>query len=232
MKLFTVLILALTSSVAHAQTFHYPVIKSNAPRLTDFVPAGWEIFNQATGDLNKDGLVDAALVLEKSTGNGKAHGQGSTDLGPPRMLVVLLKSPTNKGYAVSVQSNSFIPSHDDPETDDPFAGLAIARGVLKIGFQYNRSDSHDDISTSAYKFRYDGHQFVLIGADIDITGRMSFTFQKFSYNFLNRKGVFTTGPLGDEADETLTKTVRLPAPKTLTTFTKPGTWLISEDFSL
>ena len=94
---------------------------------------------------------------------------------------------------------------------------------MKIDFQYNRSDSHDDISTSAYKFRCYGRYFVLISADVSITGRMSFTFQKYSYNFLTRKGMLTTGHLGEAADKTLTRTLVLPVPKTLGTFAKPST---------
>lgn len=232
MKLVFALCLAFLTSAAYAQQFQYPAIKRNAQDLTDFVPPGWEIRDGTTGDLNKDGLADKALVLERSTGNGATNEQDSTASAVPRMLVVLFKLPGNQGYALSAQSNSFILTHDDPETDDPFVVIFIAGGILQIDFQYNRSDSHDDLSTSAYKFRYDGRHFVLIGADISITGRMSFTFQKYSYNFLTRKGVFTTGDLGEAADKTLTKTLALPVPKTLDTFAQPGTWMLDENFFL
>ncbi|TPG63731.1 hypothetical protein EAH73_16930 [Hymenobacter nivis] len=210
----------------------YPAIKRTAQQLINFVPPGWEIRDGTTGDLNKDGLADKALVLERSAGKGATNAQDLTASTVPRMLVVLFKLPGNQGYALGAQSNSFILLHDDPEADDPFASISIARGVLKIDFQYNRPDSHDDISTSAYKFRYDGQHFVLIGADLSITGRMSFTFQAYSYNFLTRKGVFTTGALGEVADKTLTKTLKLPLPRTLDTFAQPGTWVLNENFAL
>jgi len=226
MKLTFVLAISWFTSAACAQQVQYPVIKRQAQQYTQFVPPGWEIIDGNKGDLNKDGRPDEVLVLERRPRKGRPA------LGQPRMLLVLFKLPGSPGYTLGAQSNSFILTHDDPETDEPLAGISITRGVVKIDFQYNRSDSHDDLSASAYKFRYDGRQFVLIGADIDITGRMSFTFQKYSYNFLTRKGVFTKGPLGEEADKTLTKTVVLPAPKTLATFAKPGTWTINEDFSL
>lgn len=226
MKLTIALLLVFLTNTAHAQGFSYPVIKRSAQQRANFVPPGWEMLGETTGDLNKDGLADAVLVLERSTRKGK------TDPALPRMLVVLFRLPGNQGYVLNAQSNSFILLHDDPETDEPLADISIVRGVLKIDFQYNRSDSHDDLSTSAYKFRYDGRQFVLIGADISITGRMSFTFRQYSYNFLTRKGVSTTGDLGGEADPTLTKTLVLPVPKTLGTFAKPGTWTLNEDFFL
>ncbi|MCI1185972.1 hypothetical protein MON38_00965 [Hymenobacter sp. DH14] len=225
-KLGFALAIGFLASAACAQQAQYPAVKPKAQQVGGFVPPGWEIRDGATGDLNKDGLADEALVLERSARKGKP------DSVLPRMLVVLFKLPANQGYTLSAQSNSFILTHDDPETDEPLAGISITRGVLKIDFQYNRSDSHDDLSTSAYKFRYNGRQFVLIGADISITGRMSFTFQKYSYNFLTRKGVFTTGPLGEDADPTLTRTLALPVPKTLDTFVKPGTWLLDENFFL
>lgn len=228
MKLVFAFALSFLASAAGAQQVQYPVIKRQAQQYPNFVPPGWKVRDGTTGDLNKDGLADKALVLERLPRKGK------TDSEQPRMLIVLFKLPGNQGYALNAQSNSFILTHDDPETDEPLAGIYIMdRGVLRIDFQYNRSDSHDDLSTSTYKFRYDGHRFVLIGADIEITGRMSFTFHKYSYNFLTRKGVLTTGNLGGAADdETLTKTLKLPVPKTLDTFAKPGSWIINEDFFL
>ena len=72
----------------------------------------------------------------------------------------------------------------------------------------------------------------MISADVSITGRMSFTFQKYSYNFLTRKGMFTTGHLGEAADKILTKTLALPVPKTLGTFAKPSTWTLDDKFML
>ena len=232
MKLTTAFVLSFLVSEACAQQFQYPAIKRNAQQLTDFVPSGWEIRDQATGDLNKDGLADAALVLERSTRNGVADEQDSTASALPRILVVLFKSAGNKGYALSAQSNSFILTQEDPEMDDPFTGISIARGALKIGFQYFRKDSHDDTSTSAYKFRHDGRHFVLIGADVSVTGRMSYTFQEYSYNFLTRKCVLSTGDLGEAPSKTITKSFSLPVLKTLETFTKPGTWNIEKDFTL
>ena len=232
MKFATALALSFFAQAACAQQLQYPTIRRTAQQPSNFVPPGWEINDQTTGDLNKDGLADEALVLERSIRKKAAHKQTATNPTLPRMLLVLFKSAGNQGYALSAQSNSFILLHDDPEADDPFAGISIARGVLKIEFQHNRPDSHDDISTSAYKFRYDGQHFVLIGADMSITGRMSFTSQAYSYNFLTRKAVFTTGPLGEAPDKTLTKTLKLPMPKTLDTFAQPGTWQIDENFAL
>ncbi|TGE24091.1 hypothetical protein E5K00_02430 [Hymenobacter aquaticus] len=226
MKLAFALASSFLTSAACAQQLQYPAIKSKAQQRTGFVPPGWEILDGATGDLNKDGLADEVLVLERSA------RKGTTDLELPRMLVVLFKLPGNQGYVLNAQSNSFISTHDDPETDEPLAGISITRGVMKIDFQYIRRNSHDDLSTSAYKFRYDGRHFVLIGADISITGRMSFTFRQYSYNFLTRKGVLTTGNLGGEDDQTLTRTLALPVPKTLDTFATPGTWTLAENFIL
>lgn len=79
----------LLTSAAYAQQVQYPAIKRNAQDLTDFVPPGWEIRDGTTGDLNKDGLADKALVLERSTGKGATNEQDSTASAVPRMLVVL-----------------------------------------------------------------------------------------------------------------------------------------------
>ena len=128
MRLAFALGISFLTSAACAQQVQYPTIKCEARQLINFVPPGWEIRDKATSDLNKDGLADEALVLERSTGSGMAVEQESTASALPRMLVVLFKLPGNQGYALSAQSNSFILTHDDPETDDPYAGISTTRG--------------------------------------------------------------------------------------------------------
>ena len=49
--------------------------------------------------------------------------------------------------------------------NDPYQEMAIKNGVLEIKFHlfYNMGSWY--VTNSAYKFRYQQHQFVLIGAD-------------------------------------------------------------------
>jgi hypothetical protein len=94
MKLAFAFAFSFLTSAACAQQGH-PAIKRQAQQLTNCVPPGWEIRDGASGDLNKDGLTDEALVLERLPRKGK------TGTALPRMLVVLFKLPGNQGYALS-----------------------------------------------------------------------------------------------------------------------------------
>ena len=49
------------------------------------------------------------------------------------------------------------------------------------------------VTNSAYKFRYQQHQFVLIGADNFSFHRATQDFEDYSYNFLTKKRVLTKG---------------------------------------
>src|SRR5688572_3163055 len=90
--LFVAVTLSILSTITQAQT---------NSAFQAFVPEGWNLLTQAQGDLNKDGVADAALIVEeKSTGQNAAHA---------RSLLVLLKNPGDQQYNLSVQASKAIP---------------------------------------------------------------------------------------------------------------------------
>ncbi|WP_201982662.1 hypothetical protein [Hymenobacter rubidus] len=155
-KILTMLVL-LNGPAALAQQTAAPHIPATGRRLTDFIPAGYEVLNdgQATGDLNRDGRPDAALVLRSKA---EYKETAETAEAPPRYLVVLFGTPT--GFALAAQASRVMLRQDDGGAfGDPFAGIDIAKGVLSIS-HYGGSSwrwSHTD------KFRYQAGSFYLIG---------------------------------------------------------------------
>ena len=62
-KLFIILSLFLMSSIyIFAENF-----PQKAKTIDDFIPKGWKRISSTNGDLNKDKLEDAAIVIEKNS---------------------------------------------------------------------------------------------------------------------------------------------------------------------
>ncbi len=60
-----------------------------------FVPQGWTVLETASGDLNRDGKIDAALIIQQNNPNNiKSHeGLGSDRLNlNPRKLLILFQT--------------------------------------------------------------------------------------------------------------------------------------------
>src|SRR5580765_3818971 len=111
-------ILTIVTGASYGQAFSYPSIKSNGNTIADFTPVGWTILDSAYGDLNKDGLQDAAIVLQHKDSVTLLTNE-DTVLTQPRILLILFKNPGNNGFRLTEQSNSFILKHDNPSMDDP-----------------------------------------------------------------------------------------------------------------
>ncbi|MBS1670034.1 MAG: hypothetical protein JST94_01015 [Bacteroidetes bacterium] len=218
--------------VSYGQNFSYPSIKSTGQSITDFVPAGWTILDSAFGDLNKDGIKDAAIVIQHRDSISMVNSLDDTVLTQPRILIVLFKSAANNKFTLTEQSNSFILKHDNSIMDDPYQGITIDKGILKIDFHlfYNMGSWYSTSST--YKFRFDRKTFVLIGADLSTIHRATLDYEDYSYNFLSKKRSYTKGNDQSGTKKTTLKTVALTSLKTFKTFKEPYSWEIETDINL
>lgn len=224
-------ILTFAIGLSYGQEFSYPSIKSNGKTIADFIPKSWAVLDSTYGDLNKDGLEDAAIVLQHKDSITLVNNI-DTVLTQPRILLILFKNPSNNGFQLIEQSNSFILKHDNSGMDDPFQELAITNGILVLTFQlfYNMGSWY--VTNATYKFRYQKGQFALIGADKSSFHRATHDFEDYSYNFLTKKRILTKG--NDNAKKHIrnSKTISLSSLKTLKTLNKPFTWEVEKDIYL
>ncbi len=164
-----------------------------------WVPKGWKLIANKTGDLNKDGLSDAVLVLEE---NNPSNRKTNESLGAeklnlnPRRLLVLFQTPT--GYQKVFSNDSFLPSENSEDTPclaDPMeeGGVQINNGVLKIELNYWLSCGSYGTSRHSYSFRYENARFRLIGFDQSEFMRNSGESSQYSANLLTGKEKITTG---------------------------------------
>ena len=227
-----IFILTILFHGSYGQTFLYPVIKSNGQSIVDFIPAGWTVLDSAFGDLNKDGVKDAAIILQHKDSVSLVNSSEDTVMTQPRILLLILKNPADNKLSLIEQSNSFILKHDNSIMDDPYQGILIDKGILKIDFHlfYNMGSWYSTSST--YKFRYDGKEFKLIGADYSTIHRATLDYEDYSYNFLTKKRSYSKGNDQSDTKKTTLKTLALTSLKTLKTFKEPYSWEIETDINL
>ena len=124
------------------------------------MPISWTILDSAYGDLNKDGIKDATIILQHKDSVSVINDLQDTVLTQPRILIILFKNRFESSFALIEQNSSFILKYDNSAMDDPYQEMAIKNGVLEIKFHlfYNMGSWY--VTNSAYKFRYQQHQFV------------------------------------------------------------------------
>ena len=223
MKTFFVILLISIACHSYGQRFSYPSIKLSAKDINDFIPPGWKILDSATGDLNKDRHIDAAIVLQFKDSVSLVKAEDDTVVTQPRMLIILLKDPSGNNYTLAEQNNTFILNHDQQNMDDPYVGMSIEKGILTIDFNLFMSAGGWSTSSASHKFRYQQGEFVLIGFDVITSHRASLEYKAYSYNFLAKKRSLTIGNDETSKKKTTWKALRMPKLKTLKTM-EAFTW--------
>lgn len=208
MKPFLIpVLLALIVSVAHAQdakplSLKQVPLRADAPVL--FAPRGWMIEKRTNGDLNRDKLADAALVLvENKTAGDDEDGAPTRQ----RALVVLLRE--GKGWRrAGFNGSILLGTHDGGAfygvVETP-VDVQIKKGILLINLE---SGSRDILDTT-HKFRFDAKRgaFLFIGFDSVDHDRLSTDVTTISTNFLT--GVRKTTVLTGDDDKGKTKIARV-----------------------
>ena len=163
-----------------------------------FVPQGWTVLETASGDLNRDGKIDAALIIQQNNPNNiKNHeGLGSDRLNlNPRKLLILFQ--TAQSYQLITENDS-LPTENDEESPclaDPLedGGMSITKGLLKINLHYWLSCGSWYVTNNNYTFRYQNNNLSLIGFDSNDFHRASGDITERSINFSTGKVKTTTG---------------------------------------
>jgi hypothetical protein len=232
MRYTLIFFLTILFNVSYGQTFLYPAIKLNGQSITDFIPPGWSVLDSVYGDLNNDGLKDIAIILQHKDSVSLVNTLEDTVLTQPRILLILFKNTANNKFFLIEQSNSFIINHDNAVMDDPYQDIAIDKGILKIDIHLFYSMGSWYSTNSTYKFRYEGKEFKLIGADLSTIHRGTLDYENYSYNFLTKKRSYSKGNEEKGTKKTTLKSFSLTSFKTFKTFKEPYSWEIEAGIDL
>ena len=233
-------VLAFTTFVGAQEEFvyptaaDYPAIAQAGKNVESFVPSQWKIEARSTGDLNADGVADAAVYLkgtfEKFLNKNKGLGVEVFDTNPRILLILFAKG---REFELAARSDTFIFIPDSPVVAEPFKAMAIAQGVLRIDFELWQSSGSWGATTASYRFRYGSGEFFLIGADREDSMRNTGRTEMRSYNFLTNKVKIATGNFESDAKpEVRWRTLKTGTLKTLKTFPKPFEWEVEPDYYL
>jgi hypothetical protein len=187
----------------------YPPLPEQAETVAGFVPAGWKLESSATGDVNRDGLPDAALVLHMD----EPRNLVPSDWDPnqkydsnPRILAVALARPGG-GYELAAADHKLIPRLENQNQDDPFDGVEIVNGTLRVKLQLFMSAGGWQMGSWTYTFRWQDGAMKLIGFDSDTVMRNSGETETVSVNFLTGRKLVRAGNMA--SDEQDTRTLKL-----------------------
>lgn len=220
----------------YPQAGDYPTIASRGQNIEDFVPEGFRIEASAKGDLNGDKTPDAAILLrgafEKFRNKNDGLGTEIYDTNP-RVLAILLKNKASGNYEFFERSNSFVPIPVSPTMSEPFEGMSITRGVLRIDMEQWYSAGTYSAAKATFRFRIVKGEMSLIGADRMDYSRAGGDTEERSYNFLTGLVKITKGNFANDRKPVVrTRKIGRRSLKTFKTFPKAFEWEIEPDYYL
>lgn len=176
--------------------------------IADFIPAGYKIFQEIKGDLNKDGLEDCAIIIKgtKKENIITDEYRGKLDRNR-RGIIVLFK--VNEDYVLATKNYDCFSSENEdggvyfaPELD-----VSIEKGKLYVHYGHGR------YGYWTYTFRYQKADFELIGYDSS-NNYGPVVNSETSINFLTKNKVTKTNTnenaeSGDEVFEEKTEKIKV-----------------------
>lgn len=220
-----------TSATASSQQFAdeprpwaIPPIPDRAANPSGFVPAGWKSVLIATGDLNRD-RRDDIVALMRMTDPSRIVGAGSaTDPKNntiPYLLVVGFRDGQT-GYRRVAINRELVETFHGSSGEDVSSidgSVAIQRGAVVIQQEYIRS--HE-----TFRFRWDGHDFALIG--FECGGVSGGTYYGLSANYATRRAKIERGPIDQDKADSWTVRIKPANRPTLNNIDLDQEW-IGED---
>jgi hypothetical protein len=183
----------------------HPALARHAPTAEGFVPAGWRIESEKSGDLNGDGRADIVLVLRGNDPRNviDARSQGGPEKFDtnPRILAVAFAAAAG-GYELALENHTLIGRTIEPSAQDPLdpngvqaGGVEIKRGTLRVTLGYFGGD----MGHRTYTLRARNGLFELIGFDSVDVERGSGAMEEVSVNYATRRMKHSSGSISDDA---------------------------------
>ncbi|WP_298516611.1 hypothetical protein [uncultured Kordia sp.] len=153
----------------------------------------WHVLEKATGDLNKDGKDDVAIVIESKEDFIEIRcADCPTSVSKARILLVFLSE--NDTFKVHTQNNVFIPRSDEGGMSAMIEpDLSIAANQLTISQQYTRSDI-------SYVFELQKGLFMIILSQSNSVHAASGDTESCAFDFTKNEIIITKGNISNEEE--------------------------------
>jgi hypothetical protein len=186
-------------------------IPAEGNSVNDFVPLGWVLEEQVSGDLNKDSLPDVALKLIED----KPAKDTETPENRRRALILLLKDKDGKFSRIAVAAK-LLQSTCDGGVIHAFcsapANVSIKNGVLLV----NQDHGSRNVVETTFRFRHEpsDRRFVLIGLDKEDRDRLTGITVSKSTNFMTGMQITQRLRFNESTGENVTEsTVKKKVPR-------------------
>ena len=207
MKKILMLWTALTvMTVADAQS-----LKSSGRSAQEIVPQGWEI-NEATGDINKDGITDLMVIATPNfRENIQVRESDGYEYNYNQPVLAVYWGTADGQYKLYKKYAEIIP-HQTDEFVFWDVSLSISeKGVITIGTSTFASAGSWSNNSDTFVFRWQQGDFYLIGYETQSMARNTGEDETISYNFLTHKKQVVTSNAFDENIPKRKKWTKIPA---------------------
>jgi hypothetical protein len=163
-----------------APSTHSPApTASTAKDAASLIPAGWHLLkshspSKAEGDLNKDGIPDLAMIIERTEEGMEA----------PRSLLIAFGTKENTYFLSILAEHVILSAGEGGVFGDPFNGLTIDRGSVVVR-DYGGSNTK---WYHTYRLRFQDEDWYMIGATVGstflMTTEMGMGIEEDDYNLL------------------------------------------------
>lgn len=193
----------------------YPQLRDDG-QVQDFVPAGWRVEARAEGPMagfpvgEARGVVlvlrceAARNILNDTTGLGETARFDTN----PRILVLLMEVSEGR-YQRLLDDHFLIPRPTDLSRADPFGGVAMADGQLKLTLRHALAKNSGVEIRVTYGFAFDGLAVVLKRFERREANAVTGETQDLSVDYAGHR--MTTVTTNSRTAESRTETADLPA---------------------
>src|SRR5258706_475589 len=199
--LFSMAPRALTQDLRAA----FEPLRGTASTPSEFIPPGWTVEEQISGDLNGDGNPDLALKLVQDQSRTESAVPGARQ----RALVILLGGMANQWRRAALATKLLQCTTCGGAlygTQEAPAQVAIVSRVLIV----KQDHGARNVIGQTFRFRYEAklEKFLLIGVDLTDRDRATGVLIEESTNFLTGQKLVTKAQFDERRQKYLTKSSR------------------------
>jgi hypothetical protein len=156
MRLLLLIWMVLVSDISFAQLKALSNIPLTGETPFSFIPPSYDTLSMRSGDMNKDGIPDIAIVLKPSIENLTDSVFDPDSF--PRIILVLIKEKDEYRLAAA-SASAILCANCGGIFGDPFSEIAVSKGLLVIDHN-GGSNWRWEVT---HKYRYQQNDMYLVG---------------------------------------------------------------------